>query len=66
VRFAGATEPDTAKRQALVGQVQNLLADNAYTIPVVELTTELGVARTVHNLGFEASSRIQLHDTWKE
>ena len=47
-------------------RAQENIVDNAYVVPVVELTTELGVARTVHDLNFEASSRIQLHDTWKE
>lgn len=37
---------------------------NAYIVPVVELQTQLGVAKKVHDLDFEASSRIQLHDTW--
>ena len=61
-----AATADTAKRQALVAQAQRLIVDNAWVVPVVELTTELGVAKTVHDLAFEASSRIQLHDTWKE
>ncbi|EXG82228.1 ABC transporter substrate-binding protein [Cryptosporangium arvum] len=64
--LAGAAATvDAAKRQTLVTQAQNLLVDNAYTVPVVELTTELGVGKNVHDLNFEASSRIQLHDTWK-
>nr|WP_254858342.1 ABC transporter substrate-binding protein [Protofrankia sp. BMG5.30] len=60
-----AAEPDPAKRRDLVAQAQQLIVQNAYAIPVVELQTELGVSKNVHNLGFEASSRIQLHDTWK-
>lgn len=60
-----AATTDTTKRQALVSQAQRLIVENAYVIPVVELTTELGVAKRVHNLDFEASTRIQLHDTWK-
>ncbi|GII33959.1 ABC transporter substrate-binding protein [Planotetraspora mira] len=60
-----AATTDTTKRQALVSQAQQLIVENAYVIPVVELTTELGVAQRVHDLDFEASSRIQLHDTWK-
>lgn len=57
---------DAGRRQDLVSQAQRLIVENAYVIPVVELTTELGVATRVHDLDFEASSRIQLHDTWKE
>jgi len=59
-----AATADAAKRQQLVNQAQELIVRNAYVIPVVELETELGVAKKVHNLDFEASSRIQLHDTW--
>jgi peptide/nickel transport system substrate-binding protein len=62
---AQAATTDTAKRRQLVDQAQQLIVQNAYVVPVVELTTELGVASTVHGLDFEASSRIQLHDTWK-
>jgi peptide/nickel transport system substrate-binding protein len=59
-----AATADPAKRQQLVSQAQQLLVQHAYVIPVVELQTELGVAQKVHNLTFEASSRVQLHDTW--
>ncbi|QJT06071.1 ABC transporter substrate-binding protein [Streptomyces asoensis] len=59
-----AATTDTAKRKQLVTQAQQLIVQNAYVVPVVELQTQLGVAKKVHNLDFEASSRIQLHDTW--
>ncbi|MCW2869576.1 ABC transporter substrate-binding protein [Actinacidiphila oryziradicis] len=55
---------DTAKRKQLVEQAQQLIVQNAYVVPVAELQTQLGVAKKVHNLEFDASSRIQLHDTW--
>ncbi len=45
---------------------QETIVREAYTVPVVELQTKLGVAKRVHALNFEASSRIQLHDTWVE
>ncbi len=60
-----AAEPDAGKRQQLVTKIQQQIDSLAYVIPVVELTTELGVSKSVHGLNFEASSRIQLHDTWK-
>lgn len=66
VLTAQAATVDITRRQALVKQAQELIVDNAYVVPVVELTTELGVSTSVHDLGFEASSRIQLHDTWKD
>ncbi|MFG3028414.1 ABC transporter substrate-binding protein [Streptomyces sp. NPDC048253] len=59
-----AATTDAAKRKQLVAQAQQLIVRNAYVVPVVELQTQLGVAKKVHNLDFEASSRIQLHDTW--
>ncbi|WP_433279331.1 ABC transporter substrate-binding protein [Pseudonocardia xinjiangensis] len=60
-----AAEPDQAKRTAIVGQAQALLLQNTYTVPVVELTTVLGVASNTHDVRFDASSRIFLHDAWK-
>ncbi|MEU1518654.1 ABC transporter substrate-binding protein [Streptomyces sp. NPDC005811] len=61
---AQAATADTAKRKQLVGEAQQLIVQNAYYIPVVELQSQLGVAQKVHDLDFDASSRIQLHDTW--
>jgi peptide/nickel transport system substrate-binding protein len=61
-----AAEPDQAARDALVGRAQRLLVGNYYTVPVVELTTVLGVSPAVHGIRFDASSRIQLFDTWKD
>ncbi|MFF0157217.1 ABC transporter substrate-binding protein [Streptomyces sp. NPDC005263] len=55
---------DSAKRRQLVTQAQQLLVRNAYYAPVVELQTQLGVSKKVHDLDFDASSRLQLHDTW--
>ncbi|MFD7019095.1 ABC transporter substrate-binding protein [Streptomyces sp. NPDC059928] len=59
-----AATTDAAMRKQLVDQAQQLIVQNAYVVPVVELQTQLGVTKKVHNLDFEASSRIQLHDTW--
>lgn len=59
---AAATDP--AEREDLVGQAQELLVEEAFTVPVVELQTTLGVSPDVHDLEFDASSRLQLHDTW--
>ncbi|WP_328433104.1 ABC transporter substrate-binding protein [Streptomyces sp. NBC_00425] len=61
---AQAATADAAKRKQLVVQAQQLIVQNAYNAPVVELQTQLGVAKKVHDLNFDASSRIQLHDTW--
>ncbi|MGW1801464.1 ABC transporter substrate-binding protein [Streptomyces sp. NPDC001984] len=59
-----AATVDGAKRRQLVPQAQQLIVQNARYVPVVELQTQLGVAKKVHDLNFDASSRIQLHDTW--
>ncbi|MFD0691892.1 ABC transporter substrate-binding protein [Actinomadura fibrosa] len=59
-----AAATDDAARRRLVGQAQREVVQRAYVVPVVELQTELGVAKKVHDLRFDASSRIQLHDTW--
>ncbi|MEV4599917.1 ABC transporter substrate-binding protein [Amycolatopsis sp. NPDC049253] len=59
-----AATTDSAQRKQVVAQAQQDVVRHAYVIPVVELQTELGVAPKVHDLDFEASSRIQLHDTW--
>lgn len=59
-----AATVDAAKRRQLVTQAQQSLVRNAYYVPVVELQTQLGVAKKVHDVNFDASSRIQLHDTW--
>ncbi|MEV7075683.1 ABC transporter substrate-binding protein [Streptomyces sp. NPDC093990] len=59
-----AATVDAAKRRQLVSRAQHLIVQNAYYVPVVELQTQLGVAKKVHDLDFDASSRLQLHDTW--
>ncbi|MHC3469565.1 ABC transporter substrate-binding protein [Streptomyces sp. 7R007] len=61
---AQAATTDTARRKQLVGQAQQLIVHNANYVPVVELQTQLGVSKKVHQLTFDASSRLQLHDTW--
>ena len=61
-----AATADATKRGDLAAQAQKLIVDQAYVVPVVELTTVLGVSPKVHDLAFEASSRLQFHDTWKD
>jgi peptide/nickel transport system substrate-binding protein len=59
-----AAQPDEAARAAVVAQVQQLLVQEHHTVPVVELTTVLGVAADVHGVLFDSGSRVQLHDAW--
>ncbi|MFK0286067.1 ABC transporter substrate-binding protein [Streptomyces sp. NPDC090499] len=61
---AQAATTDTAKREQLIGEAQQLIVRNAYDVPVVELQTQLGVSNKVHDLTFDSGSRVQLHDTW--
>ena len=60
-----AAQSDEDQRSATVAKILTNLTENYLTIPVVELTTTLGVAANVHGLKYDASSRIQLYDTWK-
>ena len=60
-----AGEPDPAKRTQIVARAQQEMLAQAFYVPVVELTTVLGVGPAVHGVAFDASSRIQLYDAWK-
>jgi peptide/nickel transport system substrate-binding protein len=62
---AQAADGDTGKRATDAGTAQWLIVENGYAIPVFELTTILGLAKSVHGLAFEASSRLQFFDAWK-
>ncbi|MFD0024665.1 ABC transporter substrate-binding protein [Streptomyces sp. NPDC058382] len=59
-----ASASDPKRRAAYVAQAQKIVLDKAYSIPAFELTTVLGLSKKVHDLDFEASSRLQFHDTW--
>ncbi|BCB84768.1 ABC transporter substrate-binding protein [Phytohabitans suffuscus] len=63
---AQAAEPDPAKRAELLAQAQREIVDNLYGIPLVELTTVVGVSPKVHGVSLDASSRLRLHDVWKD
>ncbi|GAY07605.1 ABC transporter substrate-binding protein [Pseudonocardia sp. N23] len=62
---AQASEPDPVKRTAIVRQAQEIMVREKYYVPVVELTTVLGVGANVHDVTFDAASRVQLHGAWK-
>lgn len=55
---------DPAVRGPLVERLQRELLEKGYLVPVFELTTVLGLDDDVHELDFEASSRLQFHGTW--
>jgi peptide/nickel transport system substrate-binding protein len=58
------TEIDPAARQSSADQAQQLVIQNGYEAPVAELLTVIGQSPKVHDLDFDASSRLQFHDTW--
>lgn len=62
--IAQAGETDPAARTALVGQAQEIIARDMLYLPVVQPTTVLAAAPDVHDIAFDASSRLQLHGAW--
>lgn len=61
---AQAAETDPAARAEAAATAQQLLVENYYAIPVVELTTVLAHGPSIHDITYDASSRIQLFDAW--
>ncbi len=55
---------DPAARARLIGQAQQLILDNGLWIPTIELSQAIGVSNALSDLMFEASARLQFHDTW--
>ncbi|AHH18708.1 putative ABC peptide transporter, substrate-binding protein [Nocardia nova SH22a] len=55
---------DPAARAALIGQAQRSVIENGLWLPTIELSQAIGVSGAVHDLKFEASARLQFHDTW--
>jgi peptide/nickel transport system substrate-binding protein len=59
-----ASETDTARRLALVGDVQRYILDKAYVIPLFEEPQVFAAAPRVHGFGFEAVGRPSFYGTW--
>ncbi|HVV09655.1 ABC transporter substrate-binding protein [Amycolatopsis sp.] len=59
-----ASTVDPATRKPAAEQAQRIIVDQAYSIPVFELTQVVAVGQNAHAVNFEASSRLQLFDTW--
>ncbi|WP_433622524.1 ABC transporter substrate-binding protein [Nocardia sp. CA-120079] len=55
---------DSAARTALIRTAQQAVLDAGLWIPTVELSQAIGAARSVQDLKFEASARLQFFDTW--
>jgi peptide/nickel transport system substrate-binding protein len=60
-----AAATDLARRAQLVAAAQQRMLADYDTVPVVELSTVLGVGPGAQGIRFDASSRITLSDAWK-
>ncbi|HVW45036.1 MAG TPA: ABC transporter substrate-binding protein [Amycolatopsis sp.] len=61
---AEASTVDKAVREPAAQQAQRIIVDQAYAIPLFELTQVVAQGEKAHAVNFEASSRLQLYDTW--
>ncbi|MDQ0378439.1 ABC transporter substrate-binding protein [Amycolatopsis thermophila] len=61
---AQAATVDPVARKQPAEEAQRLIVEHAYAIPVFELTQVVAVGPNAHAINFEASSRLQLFDTW--
>ncbi|MGW2663147.1 ABC transporter substrate-binding protein [Nocardia tengchongensis] len=57
-----ATDP--AARARIIGDAQTAVLDQGLWIPTIELSQAIGVGKNVAGVKFEASARLQFHDTW--
>ena len=61
---AQAATLDTVQREQLVAQASRQLLSEAYSVPLFELSTVIAASSKVHDLQFEASSRLWFYDAW--
>ncbi|AUG30312.1 MULTISPECIES: ABC transporter substrate-binding protein [Microbacterium] len=59
-----AATTDRAQRQKLVDEAATLLVTDASSIPIYQLSTTITASAKVHDLTFEASSRLDFYDAW--
>ncbi|WP_040802505.1 ABC transporter substrate-binding protein [Nocardia concava] len=57
-----ATDPTA--RAKIIGEAQTAVLDQGLWIPTIELSQAIGVGKNVAGVKFEASARLQFHDTW--
>lgn len=62
--LAIASEPDSAKRLDLTGEVQAYLLDLAYVIPIFEEPQVFAGAPYVEGISFDAVARPSFYNTW--
>lgn len=61
-----ATATTADKRKALVADVSRRIIEQGHAIPLFDQSIVAGHSKKVHALQFEASTRLQLYDTWLE
>lgn len=61
---AQAAEPDPDARVEIANEIQEVILDNAYVVPLHALAQGYAVRDGVNAFEFEASSRLDLYDTW--
>lgn len=59
-----AAEPDPVKRAAFVADAQRRVLEQAYQIPVFEMTSVYALSPKVHDITLSSSSLAQFHDAW--
>lgn len=55
---------DEGARNAAVAEAQEYILENAFVIPLYDITQVFGLSADVHGFGTEATARAQLYDTW--
>ncbi|MFE5687268.1 ABC transporter substrate-binding protein [Streptomyces sp. NPDC056512] len=61
---AQASEADPVRRADHVATAQRRVLEQAYQIPVFEMTSVFALSKRVHDVKFDAASSLQFHDTW--
>lgn len=59
-----ASAADPAQRAAFVADAQRRVLEQAYQIPVFEMTSVYALSPKVHGLTLSSSSLVQFHDAW--
>ncbi|NUL45396.1 ABC transporter substrate-binding protein [Cellulosimicrobium funkei] len=63
---AQATETDPAEREEILGELQDHVIDEAYSVPLIKDSQIFAVQPTVHDFGFSAEARPLFYGAWTE
>ncbi|MEU9092127.1 ABC transporter substrate-binding protein [Streptomyces sp. NPDC048428] len=61
---AQAVQGDPKLRTGQIAQTQQIIVRDAYSLPVFEYATVVGLAPHVHGLRLDAAAQLLLHDAW--